>query len=318
MSQSDSDSECFEQETFDPAENMDILTDDDRRRIKESAENIKVLEAKLASISEQIATLHNTIAAHRNKYPLLYPRLTERDWKTKYSAICARHDSHLKTQKVLDMALKPIRAEIAEKKSEVAKKSKMRDREPNYDIPTINWLEERLAKTVTEKTVTPPVSKDEYNFMYYYGTYQAYNSEYMDKIGRVEDSTNRKLSDLVKQSNELVQCMTEDKWLGKYIVYARRHGLPTDDDRIFNACNEHYMDRTTNGHEFECTCDADPTMDEELEWEFGNGSNYHAHVWSSGRCSRGTKMYLEVDDLPIGFIECKDPLYRLVLYLRPY
>ena len=47
MSQSDSDSECSEQETFDPAENMDTFTYDDRRQINESAENIKVLGAKL-------------------------------------------------------------------------------------------------------------------------------------------------------------------------------------------------------------------------------------------------------------------------------
>jgi hypothetical protein len=270
----------------------------------------------LASISEQIATLHNKLAAHCNEYPLLYPKLPERDWKTKHSDICARHKSHLESQKVLYKALKPIRDEITEKKAAVAEKSKMRGREPNYDIPTINRLEEHLAKTVTEKTVTPPVSKDEYYFMRYYDTYPAYKREYMDKIGRVEASTNRKLAPLVEQSKELMQCMTEDMWLGKYLVYARLYELPTDDDSIFNACNEHYMNRSANGHEFDCPCNADPTMDEELEWEFGNGSNYHAHVWSDGRCSRGTKMYLEVNDLPIGFIECDDPLYYCRLMLK--
>jgi hypothetical protein len=313
----DTGSECSENEqdveSFDPIENMDILTDDDKKRIQESAENIKVLEAKLASIREKIATLRNTLAAHRNKYPSLFPRLTERDWKTKYSAICARHDAHLKSQNALDMALKPIKAEIAEKKAEVAKKSKMRDREPNYDIPTITWLEERLAKTMTEKPVVPPVSKDEYNFMYYYDTYHAYTSDYLDKIGRVENSTNRKLAPLVEKSNECVQCMTEDRWLGKYLVYARRHGLPTSDDLIFKVCNEHYLDRHADGHEFDCPCYADPTSEDELEYRYGESRDYFPHVWSGGRCNRGTKMYLKVDTLPIGFIECKDPLN----YCRP-
>ena len=313
----DTGSECSENEqdveSFDPAENQDILTDDDKKRIQESVKNIEVLKAKLAFLREQIATLHNTLAAHCNKFPSLYPKLSERDWETKYSAICARHNAYLKSKNALDMELKQIKAEIAEKKAEIDKKSKMRDREPNYDIPTITRLKERLAKTVTEKPVTPPVSEDEYNFMCDYDTYRAYTNDYLNKIGRVENSTNRKLAPLVEQLNELMQCMMEDKWLPKYLVYARRNGLPTDDGRIFNACNEHYLDRHADGHEFDCRCSADPTLEEELEWEFGNGSTDHAHVWSGGRCSRGTKMYLEVDDLPTGFIECENPL----LYCRP-
>ena len=304
----ESGSEYSEDESFDPSENQDILTDDDRRRIQGSAENIPVLEAKLATVNTKIAALKKRLSDIQNANPLLFPKRSHAEWRTQYDSICARRDAHLKSSAEHKKAAGLIEAEIAEKKAEVAKKAKLRGREPNYDIPTITWLMERLAKVKSEKVITADITDSENSFRISCDTDDSYLYTYKHTVGVYETNITNKLAPLTMKTRDLKQCIDEDKWLGKYLVYARRHGLPTSDDRIFDACNRHFMDRHAENYEFDCPCYADPTSEDELEAKYGESRDYYPHVWSGGRCNRGTKMYLEMDTLPIGFIECKDPL----------
>lgn len=263
----------------------------------------------MSAVTTKIAALKQQLADIRNAHPVLFPWMAQSEWQTKIDIIRARRDAHLMSQDEHVKAIKPIEADIAEKKGEIARKAKMRGREPNYNIPTIAQLEERLAKVKSEKVITADITVAEYSFLYSCCTYTKYINSYKSTIGLHEKETTSKLAPLTMQARELNMCLAEDKWLGKYLVYARRYGLPTDDDCIFDACNRHYMDRHAADNEFDCPCQADPTSEDELEAKYGESRDYYyPHVWSGGRCNRGTKMYLEFDILPIGFIECKDPL----------
>jgi len=304
----ESGSEYSEDESFDPSENQDILTDDDRRRIQESAENIPVLEAKLATVNTKIADLKKRLSDIQNANPLLFPKRSHAEWRTQYDSICARRDAHLKSSAEHKKACGLIEAEIAEKKAEVAKKAKLRGREPNYNIPTITSLAEHLAKVKSDMVITANITDAENSFRFSCDSYDSYLYTYKHTVCVYETDITSKLALLAKQTRDLMQCLEEDKWLGKYLVYARRHVLPTSDDRVFAACNQHYMDRHAEDHEFDCPCYANPTSEDELEYRYGESRDYFPHVWSGGRCNRGTKMCLEVNTLPIGFIECKDPL----------
>lgn len=309
-------SECSEDESLDPAENQDILTDDDRLRIQQSTENILVLQSKMDIVTKQIEILTKQLIDSENAHPLLYPYRSASRWESQYNDICRRHDAHLKSMQEYENTIKPIEAEIVKMKAEVAKKSKLRGREPNYNIPNITNLEERLAWVKAEKEIRiiPSLTEAENKFRMHCNSYAYYTNYYNLNVGKTVTAIKRRIALLESKLSDLKNCMDEDMWLGKYLVYARRHGLSTCENDIFIDCNTHYMDHVQAGDpEFDCPCNADPTSEDELEYLYGDSREYYPHVWSGGRCNRGTKMCLEVEDLPIGFIECKNPLD----YCRP-
>ncbi len=295
--------------------NKDILTDEDMLRIAECKCNLDVLNRKLGNVIAHIDVFRAQIEAlyDANSFLLDSPdsrkMMNMEVWKMKFNHLTAKRATFDMANRDYIRKLEPLQKQLSEKMANVKEKAKLRDKEPNYNNPIINDIKVNIS--VLEKSIseTNRLTDHETTFLWRCSTYQEYRNEFWRLIGHNEAAIKKKLAVASTHASKLENAILEDTWVGKYLVYARLHDLDADSDALFDACNRHYLESHANGHIFDCTCDAYIDTDEDeigIQYGYDYGCG---HIWSGGRCSHGTKMYIEYDArLPIGLIENSYPL----------
>ncbi len=308
-------------ETYDPESNRDILTTEDMARIEECKGNLDTLNRKLGNVNAHIEHFRTQIKTLYTASPYLINSADSTEmmapnvWKQKFEKLTAKRDAHELALRDYNRKLEPLQKQLKEKIADVKEKAKLRDKQPNYDNPVINGLKAKISELEKTNPESNKLSDDESTFLWRCSTYQEYRNEFWRVIGHDEDAIKQKLTAACTLAHKLENAILEDTWLGKYLVYARMHDLDVDSDTLFQDCNKHYLDCHTVGHVFDCPCSAYPDSDEDdigasYGYDYGCG-----HIWTGGRCSHGTKMYLEYDErLPIGLIEDTDQIH--VQYCR--
>lgn len=310
-------------ETYDPESNRDILTAEDMARIEECKGNLATLNYKLGNVNAHIEHFRTQIKTLYAASPyLIYTAdstkmMTLEDWKQKFEKLTAKRGAFTLAKRDYRRKLEPLQKQLMEKMADVKEKAKLRDKQPNYDNPGINRIKAKITELETTNPAANKLSDDESTFLCRCSTYQEYRDEFYRVIGHNEDAIKKKLTTACFHVSRLETAILEDTWLGKYLVYARLHGLNVDPDTLFEDCNRHYLDSHTVGHMFDCPCESFVDSEDEDLIVTSNGYDYGCgHIWSGGgRCSYGTKMYLEYSvRIPFGLIENSDPLGYCHLY----
>ncbi len=301
---------------YEPDANMDILTAEDMVKIAECKSNLETLNRKLNNANTQIEDFRKEIKALylAHCFLLASPKSMEmmnpNVWEQKFSKLISKSESIGMRKRDNNSKKKDLQEQLDEKMADVKEKAMLRDREPNYNTPVINSIKARISELENTNKETNPLSAGEVTFLSKCREYNEYTAEFWRLIGRKKDAIDNNIKSACILVQKLENAIVEDTWLGKYLVYARRHGLNAGSDTIFNDCNRHYLDSHTTGHVFDCPCSVYPNSEDEDDIAVSCGYEHGCgHIWTGGRCSRGTKMYIEYDELlPIGLIEDANPL----------
>ncbi len=181
-------------------------------------------------------------------------------------------------------------------RNNIKKSSQLLNIPPDYNIPILKELEEKIKKLHQEipKCVIPFPQVEEFVNFY---KYNALLTHY--KIIKCDIDAHRII--LEKKLKKIKEIVAKEEWTLRYKKYATDNNLDVNDDNIFSVCNKHRMNLFLEITTFECTC---PLYDR------NNWAADHTVNIADGICNFGSCMYptfiMDIDNF-MGFIEYPYP-----------
>ena len=209
------------------------------------------------------------------------------------------------SRRVISDSISSLKAEREKIVDEITNKSRIRNKDPNFDVPHIKQLDKRIEDSQS-KLLLPEITIP-FPFIWKWTTlcnaslypgfiryYQSTKSTINTEIEELESSmyfrpSAKKAYDALVAEQSLIQSVVdEDEWIDAYKAYAKNKGLWIEDgDDIFAICNEYHVQTYIDHTEFNCPLNC-----------YFTESNYdecHGHVIFLGhnRCTGGTKVYIK-------------------------
>lgn len=234
----------------------------------------------------EIARIHQYIQMHtRNKYTSLDGQI--KNLKNAY--LIATKQLAVKIQKdnpTISMyynKLTSLRNELQTIKADIAYKSSLRGKQPNYNVEIVTDYEEHIVRLKSQiKKIKQSVQKDQ--ILIDYPTMSVLQNEldnYSDKIANFNKIDGK----YYKQLKELNIELTKEIWRSRYISYAETNSLNVDEENIFRVCNTYWIEQNMQSENIDCTFDC--------YCDYSDDDYDHVIEPGESRCTRGTKIIIE-------------------------
>ena len=303
-----------------PDDEEEELPADVQAKIAESVADAAKLSERKTEIETKIADLEQQLVAVRAAYPDFYPVVSEKDYESRKRAYTDADTAYKSALRKLNDELMSIRKDIDAKKAEIGNKLTIRGK----PLPTTDdeWctqyqvIRDLVAvgnQIKNRHKIPPPPSQKDIEFFGKYPYYSTFTRVAALEFDPKSAPIKKQLRVLLAELKPIQQALEEETWRPKYLAYAFKHNLVCDDENIFRVCNGHHMEELLFDWHFDCPCDTDYYGCYSEPDESVHG---HSFCDGEGRCTRGTKMYVDwdVDDLDLGFIEGDYPVGADVMF----
>ncbi len=251
---------------------------------------------KLVSLQKELDKLDERENNVKNRFSNVIFQIDEKEFEArKLKNQVTRLEYREEYDKEQKTVLKLIE-QLNKIRNDIKKSSELLNIAPNYDIPIINELNDKIKKLQSEipKCVIPYPQVEEFVNFY---KYNALLTHY--KIIKCDIDAHRII--LEKKLKKIKEIVAKEEWTIRYKKYAEENNLEVNDDNIFAVCNKHKMDLFLEKTTFECTC---PLYDRN-DWAADHTVNI-----ADGICNFGSCMYptfiMDIDNF-MGFIEYPYP-----------
>lgn len=175
-----------------------------------------------------------------------------------------------------------LQKELQNIKDNIAYKSRLRGKQPNYNVSIVTEIEEHISLWNDDiNKIKQSVQKD--SILIDYPTLEDLKTDMVIYFNKI-NNFNKIDGKYYKQLKELNIELTKEIWRSRYITYAEKHSLNVDEENIFRVCNTYWIEQNMQTETIDCRFDC--------YYDYSDDDCDHVIEPGDSRCTRGTKIII--------------------------